>query len=223
MDEIKINNLYFKEKNGRRILFTRNFCPGKQVHKEFLLREDNIEYREFEPYKSKLAAAILKGIDLEILNKISTILYLGASTGTTVSYLSDILAERGSIFALDHAPRVVRRLLFVAKERNNIIPILADASKPESYYHRILSADFIYQDIAQKNQTEIFLKNCELFLKNNGYACLAVKARSIDVTKAPKKIYEEEKEKIKKHLKIMQFVALDPYQRDHGFFVVRNL
>jgi len=221
MDESKIKGVYFQEKDGRKKLFTKNLCPGKQVHKELLLMEHNTEYREFDPFKSKLATAILKGVDLEFLNEIKTILYLGASSGTTVSYLSDILPG-STIFALDHAPRVVRELLHVCKERGNVIPILADASKPESYYWRILPPDLLYQDIAQRNQTEIFLKNCEMFLKNNGYACLAVKARSIDVTKSPKKIYEEEKEKIARHMKIRQMIILDPFEKDHCFFICQK-
>ena len=119
------------------------------------------------------------------------------------------------------APRTVRDLLFVCEERKNMMPLLANANKPETYRNRITEVDVIYQDIAQKNQVDIFLKNLE-FLKPRGYALLAIKARSIDVTKSPQKIYREVEEKLREKLKIIDLKELDPLQKDHCFFICQK-
>ena len=132
-----------------------------------------------------------------------------------------LIEKDGIIFCLDFAPRVVRDLLFVCEEKENMIPILADANKPDKYKNRITQVDIIYQDIAQKNQVEILFKNLE-FLKPKGYVLIAIKARSIDVTKSPIKIYREVEEQLKEKLKIIDKKELDPFQKDHCFFVCQK-
>ena len=203
-------------------LFTINMAPGKRVYDERLIREDGIEYREWNPLKSKLAAMILRGSPNVGIRKNDVILYLGAASGTTASHVSDIVGKEGFIFALDFAPRVVRDLVFVAEDRKNIAPLLEDANRPERYADKISQVDVIYQDISQKNQLEIFLKNIDLFLKKDGYALLAVKARSIDVTKKPQQIFNFVKEQLEKNITIIDYRALEPYQKDHCMFICKR-
>jgi fibrillarin-like pre-rRNA processing protein len=212
----------FEERRGRYLqLYTKNAAPGKKVYGEKLITKDNIEFREWETEKSKLAAAIIKGVKHIKIEKDDTILYLGASTGTTVSHVSDILTH-GFIFALDFAPRVVRDLVFVAQDRNNIAPILGDANKPDTYETRVTQVDLVYQDIAQKQQAEIFIKNVEKFLKPKGLAILAVKARSIDVAAKPKQIFNKVKDQLKEKVELLDQITLEPFQKDHIFFVCRK-
>ena len=187
MKPTKFPGIFFEETDGRKTFYTKNLVPGKQVYGERLVAENDIEYREWDIRRSKLAAALIKGIDQLGFKEDSKVLYLGSATGTTVSHVSDI-CSKGAVFAIDFAPRVMRDLMYVAEQRKNIIPLLADANKPEEYYSFIPAADIIYQDVAQKNQVEIFLKNINLFLKSTGYAIIAVKSRSIDVTRSPKEI-----------------------------------
>ena len=203
-------------------LFTINMAPGKRVYDERLIREDGIEYREWNPLKSKLAAMILRGSPNVGIRKNDVILYLGAASGTTASHVSDIVGKEGFIFALDFAPRVVRDLVFVCEDRKNITPLLEDANRPERYADKISQVDVIYQDISQKNQLEIFLKNIDLFLKKDGYALLAVKARSIDVTKKPQQIFNFVKEQLEKNITIIDYRALEPYQKDHCMFICKR-
>jgi len=68
-----------REKNR---LFTENLecCIGEQVYNERLVKHKDKEFRSWNPYRSKLAAAILKGLDFEIKPD-SKVLYLGAATG----------------------------------------------------------------------------------------------------------------------------------------------
>lgn len=208
-------------KRGRKSIYTKNKVPGKVVYGERLTKIKGSEYREWNPRRSKLGAAILKGIPKTGIGESSTILYLGAASGTTVSHVSDI-ATKGFIFALDFAPRVVRDLVYVAEDRQNIAPILADANKPDTYHHRITQVDMIFQDIAQKNQTEIFLKNIKIYLKKDGIAILALKARSVDVTKNPRSIFNEVRKQLEKELRIIDSRQLEPYEKDHCIFVCKK-
>ena len=132
---------------------------------------------------------ITKGCTNIGIRKNDTILYLGASHGYTCSFVSDIVGEEGFIFGIDPAPRVIRDLVFLSEERKNIVPVLADANHPDQYVDRVCQADIVFQDISQRNQAEIFIKNCDMFLKEGGYGLLTVKARSIDVSKRPKDIF----------------------------------
>jgi len=207
---------------SNRMLYTKSITPGVKFFEEETIRENGEEYRNFNPTRSKLAAGAVKGIKETGIQSGSGVLYLGAAHGYTVSFVSDIIGSSGFIFAVDFAPRVVRDLVFVAEKRENIAPILADANRPESYFHRIAAVDVLYQDIAQKNQTEIFLKNAGLFLKKGGYGIIAVKARSIDVTKEPKKIFHEVKNELEKEMAIIDYRILEPFQRAHAIFVLRT-
>ena len=216
----KIFEVY--EDKSKRRLYTINLAPGKKVYDEQLINQNNIEYREWDPYGSKLAAAILNGCNNIFLRKDDVVLYLGSATGTTVSHVSDIVGKDGFVFAVDIAPRVMRDLIFNCEERENIAPILADANHIKELMERVSPADVIYQDIAQKDQVEIFLKNVNAFLKKDGYALLAIKARSIDVTKNPKLIFKEVREQLEKELIIVDYRLLEPYQKDHCMFICKN-
>ena len=212
----------YESKEKRRQLYTINLIRGKSVYTEKLVNENGVEYREWDAFKSKLAACILKG-SLNIgIRKNDIVLYLGSASGTTVSHVSDIVGSKGFVFAVDLAPRVMRDLIFLCYDRKNIAPVLADANKVNELSEKISSVDVLYQDVAQKNQIGIFLKNVDLFLKNDGYALLAIKARSIDVTKQPKQIFKEVKERLEKNLTIIDYRELEPFQRDHCMFICKK-
>ncbi|RLG17202.1 fibrillarin-like rRNA/tRNA 2'-O-methyltransferase [Nanoarchaeota archaeon] len=201
-------------------LFTLNLSPGFRVYGEKLVKKGRKEYRQWNPYRSKLCAAILKGIKEIGIKPSDKVLYLGAASGTTASHVSDIVGKNGYVFCLDIAPRVVRDLVMVCEKRENMFPLLADANKVEEYENLIPQCDVIYQDIAAPNQVEILLKNSR-FLKKGGYVLLAVKARSIDVTKKPKDIFKEVERELEEHLSIIDRKRLEPFEKDHMFYVMR--
>ncbi len=210
------------EDRASKRLYTINLVPGKKVYEESLVKQDNVEYREWDPYSSKLAAAILNGCCNIFLRNGNVVLYLGSSTGTTASHVSDIAGNDGFVYAVDLAPRVMKDLIFNCEERKNTAPILADANNTKILLDRVSIADVIYQDIAQKNQVGIFLKNIKSFLKKDGYAIIAIKARSIDVTKRPNIIFKEVRELLEKELTIVDYRALEPYQKDHAMFICKK-
>ena len=210
------------EEKGREKLYTLNLTPGKKVYDEQLVKQNNIEYREWDAYGSKLASVILNGCRNIFLRKDNVVLYLGSASGTTVSHVSDIIGKDGFVFAVDVAPIVMKDLIFNCEARKNIATILADANHTKELMERVSMVDVIYQDIAQKNQVDIFIKNINVFLKKEGHAILAIKARSIDVTQYPKQIFNEVREKLEKELTIIDYKTLEPYQKDHCMFICKN-
>ncbi len=221
IENTKYNNIFLLQDNKRRLLATKNLTPGKSFFNERLFEINNEEYRELNPSRSKLAAAIAKKISFIPLKSGSSVLYLGASHGYTPSFVSDIIGINGVVFCLDFSARVVRDLYFVCEQRKNMSPILADANKPETYNDRITQVEIIYQDVAQRNQVEILFKNLN-FLKDKGYVIIAIKARSIDVTKNPRNIFNDVEKKLSERLKIIDKKELDPFERDHMLIVCQK-
>jgi fibrillarin-like pre-rRNA processing protein len=217
-------SFFWIKSEGEKKLATENLVPGNQVYREKLIVKKGIEYRLWDPFRSKLAAAIMNGLkEFPFKNK-SIVLYLGVSTGTTVSHISDIVGPSGIIFGVEHASRVARDFLDrVASYRKNIIPILQDARKPKEYFSVFGKVDVVYVDIAQPDQTKIALDNCKMYLKNHGYFFLIIKTRSIDVTKSPRRIVDEEVEKLRKDFDILQTIDLHPYDKDHAIVIAKSL
>ncbi|AIG99076.1 Fibrillarin-like rRNA methylase [Archaeoglobus fulgidus DSM 8774] len=172
-------------------------------------------YREWVPWRSKLAAMILKGHRLKLRGD-ERVLYLGAASGATVSHLADIVDE-GIIYAVEYSAKPFEKLLELVRERNNIIPLLFDASKPWKYSGIVEKVDLIYQDIAQKNQIEILKANAEFFLKEKGEVVIMVKARSIDSTAEPEEVFKSVLKEMEGDFKIVKHGSLMPYHRDHIF------
>jgi fibrillarin-like pre-rRNA processing protein len=200
-------------------LATCNLTPGLRVYGEKLVEYEDIECRLWDPRRSKLAAAILKGLESFPVEVNSHILYLGASAGTTPSHISDIITN-GLIYCVEFSPRMMRELLTVCRGRENMIPLLEDASKPQNYRGLMEKVDLLYSDVAQPNQTEIFMDNMRMYLKEEGQGMLMIKARSIDVTSKPRKIFREEASKLKEHgFRVLEKVDLDPYEKDHRCLV----
>ena len=204
--------------NGIREYATPNLVRGLTVYGEKLVKLDDEEYRIWDPFRSKLAAAMRKGLRDFPLKYGDKVLYLGASTGTTVSHVSDLVGNKGLVFAVEPAVRVARELIEnVASKRKNVIPIIQDARRPESYFSVFGNVDLVYCDIAQSDQTEIAIKNCNNFLKKEGILLIVIKTRSIDVTMSPHSVVVRESEKLRKNnFHINQTINLDPFDKDHA-------
>jgi len=200
-------------------LATCNLTPGEQVYGEKLVESRGGEYRLWNPRRSKLAAALLNGLKTFPFHDNSKIIYLGASTGTTPSHISDITPD-GLVYCVEFSPLMMRKLVDLSQIRPNLIPILDDATKPRNYLHLVEKADIIYSDVAQPNQMEIFMENMRLFLKEDGVGFLMLKARSIDVTRNPEEIYREEESRLKTAgFRVLEKIDLEPYEKDHMAFV----
>lgn len=206
-------------KKGRK-LYTKNAIPGEKIFTKSIIKSGNTEYREWDPRRSKASAAIVNGIRNFPIRNGSRILYLGIASGSTASFFSDIIGPDGIIYGIEVSERSIRELNPVAERRGNIVPILASARKPDEYAW-IEKVDVVYQDVATDDQSEILIRNASAFLKRNGHAIIAIKSRSIDVTKSPDQVYGEEKKKLKKHFEILDSVKLDPHEKDHMLLVMK--
>ena len=217
-------HIFWFQVEGEKKLATENLMPGNQVYNEKLLDVKGVEYRIWNPFRSKLAASIMNGLKDFPFNKKSDVLYLGVSTGTTISHISDIVGQDGIIFGVEHATRVARDFLDrVASHRKNIVPIIQDARKPEEFFSVYKKVDVVYVDIAQPDQTDIAIENCKLYLKSGGYLFLIIKTRSIDVTKDPKRVIKNEIKKLESLFEIKQTIDLQPYDKDHAMVVATLL
>jgi len=208
-------------KKGKNI-YTKNLVPGEKVFTKNIIKSEGSEFREWDPNRSKASAAMHKGLKTFPIKKNSKILYLGIASGSTASFFSDIIGPGGIIYGIEISERSIRELNPVAEKRGNIVPILTSARKPQDYAW-IEKVDVVFQDVATDDQSEIITRNAKAFLKKDGFAMIAIKSRSIDVTRTPREIYVQEKKKLRKAFRILDSVELDPYEKDHMFLVMKLL
>jgi fibrillarin-like pre-rRNA processing protein len=189
---------------------TLNSTPGYRVYNEKTVREGRNEYRIWDPFRSKVAAALAKGMKSFPVRKSSSVLYLGASSGTTASHIADIA---DTVYCVEFSKRMMRELLLVCERKENMIPILADARHPWEYENTIGQVDVLVQDVAQPDQAGIVVNNHDTFRFKD--ALLSIKARSINSVKDPAKVFRAEVEKLKGRFSILQEIDLQPYEEDH--------
>ncbi len=202
------------------MILTRNLAPGKVVYGERLFSQEGEEYREWSPDRSKLGAFIRKGGSSFPFKPDSHVLYLGASSGTTPSHVSDIVPQ-GRVYAVEISPRMFRDLVGVCENRPNMMPILGDATKPDDLAFLVERADVVYQDVAQKNQAGMFAKAMNRF--SAPYGMLAVKARSEDVTRDPREVFRDAATYLKlEGFKVLEITDLEPFEKDHAMIVVKR-
>jgi fibrillarin-like pre-rRNA processing protein len=210
--------VYFIDYNGQRLLATQNLTPGRRVYGEELVDLSGVEYRLWNPSRSKLGAAIMKGLKRNPIVPGTKILYLGVASGTTCSHVSDIIGESGHVWGVDFAPRPIRDLVDqVARYRRNITPILGDARQPQAYALQVPKVETIFADVAQPDQADIVVKNAHMFLRKGGYAMLSIKSRSIDVSRDPSEIYRDQVRILETGgFRIEEVIELDPFEVDHA-------
>ena len=219
----KYSNVYISGSPQNLKLYSKNLVPGNKVYGEKLVSFKGEEYREWDPFRSKLAAMILEKPSLEFLTKDLSCLYLGASSGTTISHLSDMV-YKGVIYGVEFAERSMRQLIQNTDKRMNIVPILGNANFPESYANSIFTPiDLVYQDVAQPNQAQIAIENCNYYLKDNGFLILAIKSQSIDSVQKSEKIYLQEKRILEKAgYKIIDSINIHKFAANHIILTVQK-
>jgi fibrillarin-like pre-rRNA processing protein len=76
--------------------------------------------------------------------------------------------------------------------------------------------EVIYCDVAQPEQARILADNVDVFLKNEGAVLFVIKARSINSSEEPAKVFEREVDVLRhRGLSVKEIVPLEPYDRDH--------
>jgi fibrillarin-like pre-rRNA processing protein len=213
----KLEGIYRLVREGKERLATLSQAPGTSVYGEDIVEIDDKQYRVWDPFRSKLAAAILKGLSEVPITNGDKILYLGAASGTTASHVSDIVGERGRVYCVEFAQRSFRDLVNNGcRNRPNMTPIFQDARFPTRYRSIVQEVDTIYSDVAQPDQARILAENIQTYLKDSGDFLMAVKARSVDVSRDPSAIFNQEKQVLEsKGHRIAEMIRLDPFEMDH--------
>jgi len=211
--------------DGTERLATKNFALGKNVYGERLVKFMGVEYRLWDPFRSKLAAAVLRNLKTVPIKPTHKVMYLGAASGTTASHVSDIVGENGHVYCVEFASRAIRELVKnVCEFRPNMSPILADARLPERYSMLVGKVDDIYCDIAQPEQARVLADNADMFLVDGGWVMLAIKAQSIDVTREPSEVYRQEIDILKaRGFQIEDVVHLEPYDKAHVMIAAQHV
>ncbi|CDS03514.1 Putative Fibrillarin-like pre-rRNA processingprotein [Lichtheimia ramosa] len=207
------------------LLVTKNLVPGESVYGEKRVSIDGpegtkIEYRVWNPFRSKLAAAVLGGVDHIHIAPGKKVLYLGGASGTSVSHVADVVGPEGSVYAVEFSHRSGRDLINMAKKRTNVVPIVEDARHPHKYRMLVPMVDVIFADVAQPDQARIIALNAHHFLKNNGHIVISIKASCIDSTVDAATVFAREVKKLQEErIKPQEQLTLEPYERDHAVVV----
>jgi fibrillarin-like pre-rRNA processing protein len=205
--------------NGK--MMTLSLDPGRRVYGERLFSVSGKEYREWSPNRSKLSAYICNGGKFFPFVPSSNVLYLGAASGTTASHVSDVVAD-GKVYCIEISQRSFRDLVATCASRKNMMPILGDATHPETYGFAIEHVDIVYQDVAQKGQADMFADNMEHFSARYGF--VSIKARSEDVTASPESIFKKAHERLKERgLNVIDVRSLEPYEKAHAMIAVEMI
>ncbi|KAI4127181.1 MAG: hypothetical protein LQ347_004708, partial [Umbilicaria vellea] len=211
------------------LLVTKNLTPGESVYGEKRISVENsantvngddaapatkTEYRVWNPFRSKLAAGILGGLDEIFIKPGAKVLYLGAASGTSVSHVADIVGPTGTVFAVEFSHRSGRDLINMATHRTNVIPIIEDARHPLRYRMLVSMVDVIFADVAQPDQARIVGLNAHLYLKVGGGVVVSIKANCIDSTAVPEAVFAREVTKMREErIKPLEQLTLEPFER----------
>jgi len=213
------------------LLVTKNLVPGESVYGERRISIESAggadgsekiktEYRVWNPFRSKLAAGILGGLDDIYIAPGKKVLYLGAASGTSVSHVADVVGPEGTVYAVEFSHRSGRDLINMAKKRTNVIPIIEDARHPNKYRMLVGMVDVVFADVAQPDQARIIALNAHHFLKNEGHIVISIKASCIDSTAPAEVVFASEVKKMQAEMiKPHEQLTLEPYERDHAMVI----
>ena len=222
-------------------LTTRNLIRGNKFYNEKIVFSNDQEYRVWTPYRSRLAAAILNGIEILPIIEKSRVLYLGTSEVITLSHISDIIGTEGVVYVVEHSQENAKELIEkLVPKRDNIKPIIMDMAKPSQYEIIDGKVDVVYVDVEQSKEVEIALLNCKIHLRVGGYLLFMVKTRSVDQYQGKKFIINDKMElvntieeinakkytttnSLKVNFEIIQQINLTDFFKEYSLIVAKYL
>ncbi|MGC2289781.1 MAG: fibrillarin-like rRNA/tRNA 2'-O-methyltransferase [Thermoplasmata archaeon] len=192
-----------------------------EVYGERLVPVRSGWWRRWDPYRSKLSSALLKGFRGPLPQPGERWLYLGAATGTTASHLADLVGPDGAVYAVEMSLRPFARLLRLAERYPNLFPLLGDARRPDDYAGWVPPVDGMYSDIAQADQVGIARRNAELFLRDGQPLLLVLKLSSLGRDRNPDALVDRALGELRPFRAMSPPLTLEPFHRQHRFFVAR--
>ncbi|MGA3021945.1 MAG: fibrillarin-like rRNA/tRNA 2'-O-methyltransferase [Thermoplasmata archaeon] len=200
----------------RREFWTEAVGDPPPVYGERWTEVADRRYRLFEPGRSKLAAAVVRGWAGDLPAPGERWLYLGAATGTTASHVADLVGPEGRVYAVERSVRPFARLLALSERWPNLRPILGDARDPLAYASLVPPVDGVYTDIAQADQLDIVLRNAELLLTGEGARLLvALKTASMGRHRSAAGHRESAEQTLAEMTTLFPSVPLEPFHKAH--------
>ena len=221
-------------------LATKNMVKGVKTRKEKIVIVNDEEFLEWNPYKSKLAAAIRSGLQILPIIKNSKVVCINPLEESTILHISNIVGSGGSVFVIDVNKNKKSFLNKLVDTHENIIPIY-DTIDELSFSSSITGkVDALYVDITEAEQIKQIVDKCELLLKNEGFLMLVAKKDGDAILendivgwmaeqRAGLNKIREITTKLKSQFEIIQEINLgvnyetEPYHRLHAFILAQYL
>ncbi len=120
------------------------------------------QYRNWNPFHSKLAAALFNGLEIFPFKPNSKIFYSDNSSNTTLNHLLDIIDSKGTIYLQKDNDMKIKNLKNV---------VIIDQGKNNTLYNHDQKETFdvIYLDITNDKKLQTQILNHEMTLKKSGF------------------------------------------------------
>ena len=222
--KLKEDVIFWVTVRNEKKLATLSNVSTNQDYKENLVEMNGKQYSIWNPYMSKLAAAIINGMEIFPILKKTKILYLDPTSEKTIKHISDIVGINGKIFVVRNIMKNSKNFLEqIAKNRSNIFTIIPDKTNPARLTGMTETVDVIYIDIAEHNQTEIAIQNCKNHLRIGGFLMLIVPTKNIDFANNPSKKNQEERKKLQTSFDIIQEINLTDFFKEYSMIIAKYL
>ena len=222
--KLKEDVIFWVTVRNEKKLATLSNVSTNQDYEENLVEMNGKQYSIWNPYTSKLAAAIINGMEIFPILKKTKILYVDPATEKTVKHISDIVGINGKIFVVRDVMKNSKNFLEqIVKNRSNIFTIVPDKTNPARLTGMTETVDVIYIDIAEHNQTEIAIQNCKNHLRIGGFLMLIVPTKNIDFTSNPSKKNQEERKKLQTSFDIIQEINLTDFFKEYSMVIAKYL
>ena len=108
--------------------------------------------------------------------------------------------------------------------RPGLVPVLGDARKFDAWGVLIPSrVDWLFQDVAQAGQVEIFLSAVRRFLSKNGVGLLSLKAASERHNEGgDQDIFAKAIAQLSTEVELVEHINLTGFEDQHALFVIRR-
>ena len=222
--KLKEDVIFWVTVRNEKKLATLSNVSTNQDYKENLVEMNGKQHSIWNPYMSKLAAAIINGMEIFPILKKTKILYLDPTSEKTIKHISDIVGINGKIFVVRNIMKNSKNFLEqIAKNRSNIFTIIPDKTNPARLTGMTEMVDVIYIDIAEHNQTEIAIQNCKNHLRIGGFLMLIVPTKNIDFANNTSKKNQEERKKLQTSFDIIQEINLTDFFKEYSMVIAKYL
>ena len=222
--KIKADTIFWITVKNKKKLATLNNASINEVYNEKLIKMNGKQYNLWNPYTSKLAAAIVNGMEIFPILEKTKVLYLNSTIEKTLSHISDIIGVNGKIFILRDINENSKKFLDnVMNDRTNVFTITRDNGDPAKFSSKTEMVNVVYVDITQHNETEVAIQNCKRYLRDGGFLMLVVPTKKIDFVNNPNGQNLEEIQKLQSSFEIIQQINLTDFFKEHSMIIAKFL